>query len=296
MMIEKVEITHPDKMVFSGAQISKREVAEYYSRIANFILPWVNGRPVTLKCYPNGVNKEGFFIKHAPDYFSDSIHRVSIPLKKIDAHIEMLIIDKAEDLVYLAEQNTIELHIPLAKITDAKKPDQIVLDLDPSDDDFEKVRYTALLLKEILDLLQLPAFIKTTGSRSVHIHIPIKPYYSFLEIKAITKQIAERLHQQSTDTTTLEQRKNKRGNKVFIDYLRNDYGMTAVAPYSLRALENAPIATPIDWSELQDKTLGPRSYHLKNIFRRLAQKQDPWTNFVQNSIAIQYWDIWGDIF
>lgn len=145
-------------------------------------------------------------------------------------------------------------------------------------------------------MLQLPAFIKTTGSRGVHIHIPIKPYYSFLEIKAIAKQIAERLHQQSTDTTTLEQRKNKRGNKVFIDYLRNDYGMTAVAPYSLRALENAPIATPIDWSELQDNALGPRSYHLKNIFRRLAQKQDPWTNFVQSSVAIQCRDIGGNIF
>lgn len=291
MNIDKVEITHPGKMLFPKARISKKEVAEYYNKIAGFILPWINERPITLKCYPNGIDGDGFFIKHAPDYFPAFIQRVTVPLGKKNTTMEMVRINEAKDLVYLTEQNTIELHMPLAKMADIKKPDQIILDLDPSDDDFEKVRFTAFVLKGILDSLQWPSFVKTTGSRGVHIHIPIKVYYSFHEIKAFAKQIAERLHEECPDKTTIEQRKNKRGNKVFIDYLRNDYGMTAIAPYSLRALENASIATPIDWSELKDKAIGPQSYHLKNIFYRLAQKNDPWDNFQQSAIAIQNKDI-----
>jgi bifunctional non-homologous end joining protein LigD len=134
------------------------------------------------------------------------------------------------------------------------------------------VRKTAFVLKEILDQRDLPSFIKTTGSRGVHIHIPLQPDKKFEEVKAAARTLAEALHDDCEDLTTLEQRKNKRDDKVFIDYLRNDYGMSVTAPYSLRTLKYAPVATPIDWEELKETKLGPQSYMLKNIFRRLQHK------------------------
>ncbi|WP_133128915.1 non-homologous end-joining DNA ligase [Legionella nagasakiensis] len=287
MKINDVDISHPDKILFPEDNISKKDMANYYCRIAPYILPWIKKRPLTLKRYPDGIDKEGFFNKHVPDYFPDFIQRFTVPMEKENASMKMVGVDEASDLVYLAGQNTIELHVALATMTDIKKPDQVIFDFDPSDNDFEKVRTAALALKDLLDALALPSFAKTSGSKGMHVHIPIKPYGSFKEIKTIARILAEKLHEECPDLTTLEQRKEKRGNKVFIDYLRNDYAMTAVAPYSLRALRHAPIATPIEWEELADKALGPQSYHLKNIFRRLAKKQNPWKNFAQRSKDIR---------
>jgi bifunctional non-homologous end joining protein LigD len=168
-----------------------------------------------------------------------------------------------------------------------EKPDQIIFDLDPSDDDFEKIRTTAFALKTLLDEQDIPSFVKTTGSRGLHIHIPLQVEKAFKEVKAIAEQIARELQKQNPELTTLEHRKDKRGNKVFIDYLRNEYGMTAIAPYSLRALKGAPVATPIDWDELKIPSLGPQTYTLSNIFRRLGQKTDPWKDFFRHRVKVE---------
>ncbi|ETO92577.1 Putative DNA ligase-like protein Rv0938/MT0965 [Legionella longbeachae] len=288
MEIHEVEISHPDKILFSEDHFLKKDIAEYYCRIAPYILPWIEGRPITLKRYPDGIEHEGFFNKHVPDYFPDFIQRLQVPMETEGGlNMNMVGVNEARDLVYLAGQNTIELHVALAKMQDVKKPDQIIFDLDPADNDFEKVRAVALELKDLLDFMEVSSFVKTSGSKGVHIHVPIKVCGSFKEIKIIARKLAEKLHERCLDLTTLEQRKKKRGRKVFIDYLRNDYAMTAVAPYSLRALRHAPIATPIEWEELADKALGPQSYHLKNIFRRLAKKQNSWKNFAQKSKDIR---------
>lgn len=285
MKIKNIEITHPDKLLFPENAITKKEVCEYYARIADFLLPFVKERPLTLRRYPDGIDSDGFYNKHAPDYFPDFIQRLTVPME--EAHMQMVAANTATELVYLAGQNTIEFHMALSKIDDIKKPDQLIFDFDPSDGDFEKVRTSALILKELLDSWDVPSFVKTTGSRGVHVHIPIIRNESFKETKLIAKKIAAKLHAECKNLTTLEQRKNKRGDKVFIDYLRNDYAMTAIVPYSLRAHREAPIATPIEWVELADKSIGPKTYHIKNIFLRLAKKKDPWENFMQKSIKIQ---------
>lgn len=279
MKIENIEISHPDKIMYPKDQLTKKNIAEYYAKISSYLLPYVKDRPITMRRYPDGIEEDGFYNKHIPDYFPDFIRRLSVPMKKDDSYMEMVGAEESRDLVYLADQNTIELHVALAKVSDIDKPDQIIFDFDPSDDDFEKVRRAALAFKDLLDDSDLISFVKTTGSRGVHIHIPVEVNYGFQKVKAMSKKMAEKLHDKCSEITTLEQRKGKRGDKVFIDYLRNDYGMTAIAPYSLRAKPKAPIAVPLDWEELKDKSIGPRSFNLSNIFRRLGQKQDPWADF-----------------
>lgn len=287
MKIDKIDISHPDKIMFPDDNYLKKDLVDYYAHISQYILPYIKERPLSLKRYPKGIAESGFFNKHAADYFPDFIQRLRVPLKKNNSIMQMVSADKIDDLVYFAEQNTIELHITLSKIAAINKPDQIIFDFDPSDNGFEKVRSAALILKEILDSFGLSSFVKTTGSRGVHVHIPIKVCLEFEEVKVIAKKIAEKLHDNCSEITTLEQRKEKRGDKVFIDYLRNDYAMTTIAPYSLRAHRGAPVATPINWKELEGKTLGACSFNLNNIFHRLAQKQDPWQNFFQINQSIQ---------
>ena len=288
MKVENVEITHPDKILFPDSGITKRDVADYYQRMAEYMLPYIAARPLTLRQFPDGIEKAGFYGKHAPEHFPDFIRRLAVPMhSKSGKDMEMVMADETADLVYFAGQNTIEIHMGLSKSGALEKPDQIIFDLDPSDDDFEKVRKTAFTLKELLDEHDVPSFIKTTGSKGLHIHVPIKADHLFDEVKDVARNVAEELNGRIPGLTTMEQRKNKRGDKVFIDYLRNDYGMTAVAPYSMRAIKGAPVATPIDWDELKDPSLGPRNYTLSNIFRRLAQKNDPWKGFYRRKVKLK---------
>ncbi|GGI76393.1 non-homologous end-joining DNA ligase [Legionella impletisoli] len=279
MNILGVEISHPDKMLYPKSDVSKEYVAEYFNKISSYMLPFVKNRPITLKRYPNGIDEDGFFNKHRPDYFPDYVKNLTVPTKEDQSTMNMVGIESEKALVYLAGQDVIELHVALSTMSSLEKPDQIIFDFDPSDNDFEKVRTASKALKNLLDQYNLHSFVKTSGSRGLHVHIPIEPNHTFDVIKKLARNIAQNLHEQCPDITTLEQRKNKRGQNVFIDFLRNDYAMTAIAPYSLRAKEGAPVATPISWEEVHDQSLTPQSYTIKNIFRRLGQIDDPWENF-----------------
>ncbi|WP_133131240.1 non-homologous end-joining DNA ligase [Legionella yabuuchiae] len=279
MNIAGVEISHPKKLLYPEHEISKQEVAEYFSKISSYLLPFVKNRPITLKRYPNGIDNDGFFNKHRPDYFPDYVKKLTVPTKEDGSEMNMVGIESEQALVYLAGQDTLELHISLSTMDSIEKPDQIIFDFDPSDNDFEKVRTASKALKTLLDEFNLHSFVKTSGSRGLHVHIPIEPAYKFDVIKQVARNIAKKLHEQCPNITTLEQRKNKRGDNVFIDFLRNDYAMTAIAPYSTRAKHGAPVATPISWDEVAHPSLTPQTYTIKNIFRRLAQINDPWDNF-----------------
>ena len=277
---QPLKIPNYNKILFLDSNITKADIAGYYERIADHMLPYIKDRPLTLRRFPNGTMEEGFFNKHAPKHFPKAIKRLNVPMhSKPGKVMKMVSANRAEDLIYFVGQDTIEIHMALSKAKNLEKPDQIIFDFDPSDNDFEKVRRAALELKTMLDVMSLPSFIKTTGSSGIHVHIPIKVNLAFTEAKGLAKKIAKKLHKALPDITTLEHRINKRGNKVFIDILRNDYGMTVIAPYSLRAKEGAPIATPIKWIELKDNSIGSRSYNFKNIFRRMIEKPDPWKNF-----------------
>lgn len=279
--IKGIEITHPEKVLFKEAHVSKLDVANYYVEISSKILPFLKNYPITLRHFPHGIEKEGFYHKHVSSYYPKYIPRFVVPLANGVDEIEMMGAGSTRDLVFFAEQNAIEIHVSLSSIEHIKNPDQIIFDLDPSDDDFEKVREVAFQTKAFLDNKKINSFLKTTGSRGLHIHIPIEPIAEFSVIKPLAKQFAQEICKRCP-FATIEHRKDKRKNLVFVDYLRNDYGFTAVAPYSLRATKNAAIAMPVNWIELESKLLGPQSFTLQNIFQILSKRTDPWRDFIKS--------------
>src|SRR5690606_28999226 len=157
MRIEKVKISHPEKLLFPDAGITKEAVAAYYGRIAEHMLPWVRGRPLTLKRFVEGIDKIGFYHKHAPDYFPDYVERIEVPMRSRGGKPMLMVsVDEAADLMYLAGQNVIELHMGLSTVEALDKPDQLIIDFDPCDRDFRKVRRAALECKQLIDELGHP--------------------------------------------------------------------------------------------------------------------------------------------
>ncbi len=278
MKASDVDIPHPDKVLFPDRDITKRELAEYYEKIADRMLPYIEDRPLTLRCYPDGIREEGFFNKNTPAHFPDFIRRIEMPAREEGRQsVVMSGADEAADLVYFVGQNAVEIHAALSTADRPEQPDHIIVDFDPSDGDFEKVREAALAFGDLLDSLEIHAFWKTTGSRGLHAHIPIRPDTGFDDAKDQARKLAQRMVDAKPDLTTLEMRKEKRGDKVFIDVLRNAYGQTAVVPYSVRARPGAPVATPVRFDEIESGSCRPDAYTVGNIFRRLGRIEDPWS-------------------
>ena len=288
MTPDDIEISHPDKVLFPDAGVTKRDLADYYARIAPRLLPYAKGRPLTLRVFPEGIEEAGFFNKNAPEHFPAFITRLRVPTRESGREATLMAsADEAADLVFFAGQNAIELHAALSTQADLEKPDQVIFDFDPSDGDFDKVRKVALTFNALLEERELPGFWKTTGSSGLHAHLPLRPEREFAKVKAWATTLARRLHDELPEDTTLEQRKDKRGDKVFIDVLRNDYGQTAVLPYSVRARQGAPVAMPLRADELENADLTPDRYTLKNAFQRLGQVEDPWQSFARRRLGAQ---------
>jgi len=281
---KSIELSSRDKLMFPAAGITKGEVVDYYRRIAEVMLPHLRDRPVSLQRFPDGIEEEGFFQKNTPDYFPDWFRYARLP--KEGGSIKYPVVGDAASLVYLANQGTITLHAALARTGAPHHPDRLVFDLDPSSDDFAPVQRAARILREALDELDLPSFVQTTGSRGLHVVIPLQGKQNFDRARAFAVNLAGELAEQHPDELTVEQRKKKRGQRVFLDCMRNAYGQTAVAPYSLRARPGAPCATPLSWDEALASDMTPDRYGLKNIFRRLARKEDPWKGMGRHGVSL----------
>ncbi len=279
-----IETSNEDKILFPKAKITKGELVDYYQRIAPFMIPHTKNRPLSMKRFPNGINEKGFFQKDAADYFPDWIITEKIR-KKGGGSTDYVLCNNAATLVYLANQAVIEYHTWLSRVPKLKYPDRLIFDLDPSTKGFEQIRWAAKVLKKQLECLDLTPFLMTTGSRGMHIVIPLKGKETFDEVKAFALDIAQLLVQQYPKKFTLEMLKAKRGSKIFIDTLRNAWAQTGVAPYSVRVKEGAPVAVPIEWKELSAVT--SQKYTIKNIFKRLARKKDPWTTMGQYATTLQ---------
>lgn len=276
----EIEISHPDKLIYPDASIPKRLVVEYYVRIAEAMLPHLQGRPISMQRFPEGLGGEGFYQKEIPDYFPDWIDRVEVP-KKEGGHLTQVTVDNAATLAYLANQDCLTPHVWLSRKDRLDHPDRMIFDLDPPGDsaeDFEEVLATARELAELLEALGLPRFAMTTGSRGLHLVVPLDRSEPFDPVRAFARRVAELLASRHPDRLTTETRKAKREGRLFLDYLRNAYAQTAVAPYALRPRPGAPVAAPLSLHELERGDLSSHSYRMSNVFRRLAQKKDPWRN------------------
>ena len=270
----KVEITNEDKVLFPKDKITKGDLIAYYATVAFRMLPLIKNRPISMKRYPDGIKKQGFVQKQVSDYFPDWIKTKAVKRKE-KASIKMLVCNDKDTLRYLANQACITPHIWQSTLDSLKMPNRMVFDLDPPGKDFVSAVEGAKFLREVLEHdFRLKSYVMTTGSKGLHVVVPLKPIHTFEEVRNFAKRIGKILVDEEPAHYTLIPRKSERRSKLFIDYLRNGYGQTAVAPYAVRALDGAPVAIPLSWNEL-NASLSPQSFTLKTIKRRLA-KTDPW--------------------
>jgi bifunctional non-homologous end joining protein LigD len=275
-----------EKVFFPDDGISKGDVIDYYTKIAQTMLPHLRDRPLSLQRFPDGIDEEGFYQKEIPDYFPSWVGRTQVMVKEDRRTQAQVVAGDASTLAYLADQGVVTLHGWLSRAKQLDYPDKLIFDLDPPGDDFKQVRTAAFLLRDILRELDLAPFVMTTGSRGLHVVIPLNAEAEFDSVRSFAKGCAQLLAHRHPSRLTTETRKEKRQDRLFLDYLRNAYGQTGVIPYTIRARPGAPVAAPLDWDELQDSSLTSQSYTLKNIFRRLGQKTDPWQTFTRHGASL----------
>jgi bifunctional non-homologous end joining protein LigD len=272
-----IKLSHTERIYFPEDGITKRELIDYYRTIAPLFLRYAKNRLLTLQRFPEGIHGESFYQKDAPDYFPDWIKTKHIKKKTTGSDDYILCNDKAT-LLYLVNQSCITPHLWLSTAEKPNYPNCIIWDLDPPHNvpiDFPLIERTARSLQEILDRLGLTAWIMTTGSRGIHVRVPIRPEYTFDKVRIFARTIAQLVITHHPDTLTIEPRTIKRGTRLLIDIMRNGFGATAVAPYAVRALPTAPIATPITWNQLT-KNMYSQKYTIKTIQEHLAQNGDAW--------------------
>ncbi len=279
----EVKISHPDKILFPDAGITKSDLIDYSARIAPTMLPHLKDRPVSMQRFPNGIEKNGFFQKQASDYFPDWIRLADIDLLQEEEDQQQVVVDNAATLVYLANQDAITLHAWLSKVDKLYYPDRMIFDLDPPDSDFGPVREAARELRQMLLEIGLVPFLMTTGSRGLHVVTPLDRSAEFDQVREFAKDLADVAASRRPDKLTTEVRKDARKGRLFLDYLRNSYAQTAVAPYSVRAKPGAPVATPLLWEELAESAMRSGRFTIRNIFDRLDRRGDPWQDMLSHA-------------
>jgi bifunctional non-homologous end joining protein LigD len=277
----RIELTNLEKELFPG--ISKGELIRYYLKIAPVMLPHIKDRPLSFQRFPDGINAEGFYQKQAPASYPDWIKRIPLGVKDI---VDYASANSAADLVYFAQQAVIVIHTSLARADKPHNPDLLVFDLDPPGDDFEPVKKTAFQMRALLGELGLKCFIKLTGSRGVHLAVPLDRSADFGLVNSFADGVAAFYQRKHPDETTVEISKAKRGNRIFIDTNRNHFAQTAVAPYSVRAREGASVAVPITWEELSSPNLKPAQFNMVSVFDLLANRPDPWADIYKEGLPL----------
>jgi bifunctional non-homologous end joining protein LigD len=278
-----VPLTHPDKVLFPGEGITKADLARYYADVAAWMLPGLKDRPISMVRYPDGLDGERFFQKNAPSYFPGWIRRVTVG--KEGGEVEHVVCDKPATLVYLANQACIEIHAFTSRADRPGVPDQMVFDFDPPDGErFAAVRRAALQARDLLEQdLGLSSFVRTTGGRGLHVHVPLLRRAGFDAVLEFTHRVAGVLARRHPDAITTEQRKDKRGDRIYADVMRNAYAQTVVASYGLRARPGATVATPLSWAEVEDRRLQPGQFTMAAVRARIDAMigggQDPWAGF-----------------
>jgi bifunctional non-homologous end joining protein LigD len=281
MTSKSIEISHPDKELYEG--ITKREVVEYYRDVAEVMLPHLRDLPLTLHRFPDGIGKSGFFQQQAGDHFPDWLRTVDIA-RRGGGSVRHTLCQDERSLLYLANQAVLEFHAWLSAADAPENPTRLVVDLDPPDDvALADLRKAARATVGLFDEVGLTPFAQTTGGRGFHLVAPLDGRSDYDTVRPLARELARQLAEAAPDKLTTEQRKDQRGERIFLDINRNAFGQTSVAPYSLRSRPGAAVATPIDLDEIGRVT--PDKYTLRNVRRRLAGKADPWADMARHAVS-----------
>jgi bifunctional non-homologous end joining protein LigD len=275
----RVRISHPDKVLFPSAGVPKLDLAGHYARVAPVMVPHIRDHPVAMHSFPDGVDGDGFFVKDVPDHFPEWIPRATLP--KRGGELTHVLANDAATLVYLANQNCVTVHVWTSRADRPNHPDRIVFDLDPPGPRFAEVRAAARALGDIVRDAGLEPFAMTTGSRGLHVVVALRRGPAFDRVRAAANRAAAALVEREPRRLTVQHRKAKRGNRIFVDVARNAYAQHAVAPYAVRPKPNATVATPLHWDELDDRRLRPDGWTVRTIGDRLDSEGDPWADMTR---------------
>jgi bifunctional non-homologous end joining protein LigD len=276
--VSGVRITHPDRVMYPETVISKVDLARYYERIADWMVPHVNGRPLTLVRCPTGLAAACFYMKHSKVWAPPALHRVDIQEKtKVG---EYLVADSGPALVSLVQMDVLEIHTWNSRISSVEQPDRLVLDIDPGPEiTWPEIIGAARLVRRVLETVGLDSFVKTTGGRGLHVVVPLQPRADWSECLALSRGIAETIVAHDPERYTTRFAKAGRERKILIDYLRNNRTNTSVAAFSTRAKPHAPVSMPLSWTMLTSRVT-PDAFTVKTVPARLARlRRDPWADY-----------------
>lgn len=272
--VEGIPISHPDRLVYPAERLTKLDIAEYYAAVAKVMLPHVAGRPLSLVRCPDGVGPACFFQKHAGMGLPKAVQEHKIGGGKSDS---VLTIDTAEGLVLLIQRGVLEVHVWGSHLAHVEQPDLVAFDFDPDPKvKWKTVVQAAVNMRDMLADLKLKSFVKTTGGKGLHVVVPVKPSLEWDGIKQFAKSVAAHFAERDPSAFIINMSKKARSGRIFIDYLRNGRGATAVAPYSTRARPGATVATPLSWEELEAGAV-PNDFTVRTVPRRIGKSfKDPW--------------------
>jgi len=269
-------ITHPDKVLFPDDGITKGELAAYYEAVAPVMLPHLRRRPITMERFPAGIGAKGFLQKDVVKGFPEWLKRIEAPKK--DGTVHYPLANDRRSLQWLANQNTITLHVWPSRAPRLDRPDLCVFDLDPSRDEPEVLKNAALGVRDVLDELGLASWVKTSGSKGFHIVVPLKARSTFRDSSQLADRVAAILVERDPDHLTRAFSKAERGGRILIDTGRNRAGATFAAAYTVRARPGAPVSAPCTWAEVESGRVGPRTFTLRTLADRLAAVGDLWSD------------------
>ena len=278
-------ISHPEKVLFPDDGITKGELASYYARVAPVMLPHIRRRPVTMERYHRGIAAPGFFQKDVSKGFPEWLKRVEVP--KNEGTVNHPIVTDARSLLWLANQNSITIHVWPSRAPNLYKPDICVFDLDPSSDELEPLCKAALNLRALLKELGLPSWIKTTGSKGFHIAVPLDAKSDFATVARFAHRVGKLLVARYPDDLTREFLKVDRRGRILVDTGRNDYSATFAAAYTVRARRGAPVSAPCTWEEVERREVSPQSFTISNMAQRIESVGDLWSGLLKTKRSLR---------
>ena len=278
-------ITHPDKMLFPDDGITKGELASYYEAVAPVMVSHLRGRPATLERYPSGIGKKGFWQKNVAKASPEWLKRVEVPKK--GGTVRYPLLSDERSLLWAANLNTITVHVWTSRTPSLERPDLCLFDLDPPRDEPEATRAAALALRDLLDELELPSFVKTTGSKGFHVAVPLDGRTDAGEVGRFAHAVAKRLVERHPERFTLEFYKADRAGRILVDIGRNGFGATFAAAYTVRAKPGAPVSAPCTWQEIERGEVRPRSFDLRTMPARIAAVGDLWGDLLRRGRSLR---------
>jgi bifunctional non-homologous end joining protein LigD len=279
-----VEITNPERVLFPDDGYTKADLAEYHHAVAGALVPHLADRPLMLQRFPEGIGAQGFYQKDGGRGVPGWVRTVEVD--KEGGTVRHPVVDDAASLLALTNLSTVSFHRWPSRADRLDRPDVLIVDLDPTGDDFDEVRRAARWARQALDELDLAAYLQVTGSRGIHVVTPLDRSATTDDVAAFASGLARLLAARHPAELTIESRKAARGRRLYVDVARNGWAQTAVAPYSVRPRRGAPVATPITWDELDDPALRPDGWTMANVPDRIEDHGDPWAGMARHARSL----------